>query len=116
MGDFRRLKVWQQAFDLSLVVYRLTTAFPSDERYGLISQARRASLSVVANIAEGSGRSSAADFRRFLTIARGSLHELLCHMLVARELGYIDAEQWQGIDARVDEVSRMLLVLSRPKT
>lgn len=96
-----------------MLVYRDTASFPPDERYGLVAQARRASVSVAANIAEGSGRASPAEFRRFMVIARGSLHELLCHLMIALKLDYLGPASWPDREQRIDELSRMLLALSR---
>lgn len=76
MPDFKTIKAWQKADDLTVEVYEKTRDFPSDERFGLTSQMRRAAVSVGANIAEGSGRGSLADYIRFLFIAQGSLSEL----------------------------------------
>ena len=76
MQDFKNLKVWQVAHRVTLQVYRLTPRFPNEERYGLVAQMRRAAVSTCANIAEGCGRSTDADFARFLYIAKGSLNEV----------------------------------------
>ncbi len=83
MEDFKNLKVWKKAHELTLMLYRLTRAFPKDEIYGLTSQIRRSAASVEANIAEGCGRRSDPELRRFLQIARGSASELECHLLLA---------------------------------
>ena len=89
MKDFRRLDVWQKAHRLTLEVYRLTKSFPLDERFGLTSQMRRCSASIAANIAEGCGRGSNAEFHRFLQMAMGSASELEYHLLLSRDLGYL---------------------------
>jgi len=85
--DFKELKVWCKAHELTLVVYRLTRSFPKDELFGLTGQLRRSAASIGANIAEGCGRRSDGEFTRFLQIARGSVSELECHLLLARDLG-----------------------------
>jgi four helix bundle protein len=106
MQKFQDLRVWKEAHDLTLEVYKLTSAFPSDERFGLTSQLRRASVSVEANIAEGSKRLTGADFARFANIAEGSASEVACLLLIAKDLGYVD--DVSGPIDRVGNVERML--------
>jgi len=89
-ASFKDLLVWRKAYDLTLQVYRLTEAFPSRERYVLSSQLRRAALSVPANIAEGFTRFSQTDKLRFLNIARGSLEECRCYLMLVRDLKFGD--------------------------
>src|SRR5713226_1255009 len=91
MQRFTDLKVWQRSHALVLHVYRLTKSFPSDERYGLTSQLRRAVLSVPTNIAEGSKRHTNPEYARFLNIAEGSLAETEYLLMVSRDLGYLSA-------------------------
>jgi four helix bundle protein len=90
MQDFRQLKVWQKAHQLTLAVYRLTAAFPKTEQYGMTSQMRRSAASIVCNIAEGCGRGSDPDFARFLQMALGSASELEYQLLLAKDLGWIE--------------------------
>ena len=84
MGDFRDLEVWRQATQLAVTIYRTTVHFPNEERYGLTSQTRRSAISISSNIAEGAGRRGTAEFRRFVIIAGGSLHELRSQIYVSR--------------------------------
>ena len=86
MRDFRDIKAWQKGHRLALAVYQATKRFPTEERYGLKSQARRAAASIPTNIAEGCGRDSEAEFARFLRIAAGSASELEYLLLLARDL------------------------------
>lgn len=86
MKDFRELKVWARAHELTLLVYQATGSFPREEMYGLTSQLRRAAASVPANLAEGCGRNGDAEFARFCFIAMGSASELDYHMILARDL------------------------------
>ena len=86
MKDFRQLKVWERAHQLTLAVYRATTTFPRDETYGLSSQIRRAASSIPSNIAEGCGRDGDAELSRFCQMARGSASELEYQLLLARVL------------------------------
>ena len=107
MRDFREVKVWEKAHSLTLDIYKLTRSFPKDELYGLTAQTRRAA-SVGANIAEGCGKNSKADFARFLQIALGSAEELEYHIRLARDLGFIEGETHRSLTTRVTEVKRML--------
>ena len=95
MKDFRQLKVWQKAHQLTLDVYRLTASFPSDEIYGLTTQMRRAGSSIPANLAEGCGRNGDAELSRFCHIAMGSASELEYHLLLARHLKVIGSGDYE---------------------
>jgi four helix bundle protein len=106
--DFRDLKVWRKAHQLTLAVYGLTAAFPKNELYGLTSQIRRSAASIPANIAEGCGRNGDAEFARFLQIAMGSASEVEYHLLLARDLALINATQYEDVSNNVTEVKRML--------
>ena len=108
MRDFAQLEVWRKAKDLVIDVYRETARFPVAEQYGLCSQLRRATVSITANIAEGSGRSSEQDFARFLEMALGSAAETRSHLLLAEELGYLKPEIRENLFGKVIEVGRML--------
>lgn len=113
MKDFRTLTVWQKSHELALLTYKETKQFPKEEQYGLTSQVRRAASSVSANIAEGCGRGTAAEFSRFLQIAFGSISELDCHLLLARDLGLLGNDSYEIIYARIFEVRKMLSSLIR---
>ena len=108
MRDFKELKVWKKAHGFALDVYRESQDFPADERVGLTVQLRRAASSVASNIAEGCGRGSDADFARFLSIAAGSACEAEYQLLLARDLGYLQAHNHRRLDAGVNEIKRML--------
>jgi four helix bundle protein len=108
LRDFRSLKVWQKAYQLTLDVYKATRRFPKDELYGLTSQTRRAAASVAANIAEGCGRVGGAELSRFIQIAMGSASELEFHLLLARDLGLLDTHEFESLSEHVVEVKRML--------
>jgi four helix bundle protein len=95
VGDFRKLQVWHRAHKLTLDVYRATSAFPKEELYGLTNQLRRASASIGANIAEGCGRNTDAELARYLGIAVGSANELDYHLLLARDLGYLQPAAYE---------------------
>jgi len=108
MQDFRKLNVWRKAHEMALWVYKATLPFPREEMYGLTSQLRRAASSVPANIAEGCGCGGDREFARFLRIALRSASETEYHLLLARDLGYLDAETHKSSNDRVTEVKRML--------
>lgn len=108
MRDFRELKVWEKAHQLTLNVYRVTREFPTEELYGLTRQIRRAAASIGANIAEGAGKNSRPEFARFLEIASGSASELEYHLLLSRDLGYLDAESYNLLCGQVVETKKML--------
>ena len=108
MKDFRSLKTWVKAHELTLKVYNATKAFPRDEAFGLTSQLRRACASIPANIAEGCGRSGDAELARFLSIAAGSASEVEYHLLLARDLSYLNQIEHDQLDAEVNELKRML--------
>ena len=108
MKDFRKQKVWMKAHDLALEVYRVTEAFPKKELFGLTSQIRRAGVSIPANIAEGCGRDTDADFARFLQIAMGLASELEFHLLLAHDLGFLSDPDYERLNNQTIEVKQML--------
>jgi four helix bundle protein len=109
----RDLIAWQKAVELSLTIYSVTRAFPTDEKFGLVSQLRRAGVSVASNIAEGYGRGTRQDYVRFLRAARGSIYEIDTQLLIASRLEYLPSESFQKIESQVNECSRILLGLIR---
>jgi four helix bundle protein len=109
--DFKELRVWSKAHELTVLVYKLTRAFPKDEVYGLTSQVRRSAASVGANIAEGCGRHSDGEMTRFLQIARGSASETEYHLLLAKDLGFLQETDFQVAEQAVVVVQRMLTAL-----
>ena len=111
MKDFRELKVWQKAHQLTLAVYAATRGFPREEAYGLRSQLRRSSSSIAANLAEGCGRAGDADFARFCSMAMGSASELEYWLLLARDLNLLADERYPDLVTATTEVKRMLAAL-----
>ena len=111
MQGFRQLIVWQKAHELTIEIYKAIAQFPREELYALTSQLKRAAASVGANIAEGCGRGSDADFARFLLISMGSASELEYHLLLARDLGFLPKDVYDRLNARTTEVKRMLASL-----
>ena len=106
-GPFKQLVVWQKSMELVRIVYGLSKAFPTDERYALTDQLRRAVVSIPSNIAEGNGRASNADYGHFLSIARGSLYETMTQLQVVEDLGYIKSLDPQ-VSVLTSEIGRML--------
>ncbi|MBL0180319.1 MAG: four helix bundle protein [Gemmatimonadetes bacterium] len=115
MGDYRKLLVWQRAYHLTLAVYRATRRFPTSERFGLSAQLQRATVSVVANIAEGAGRGSEKELTRFLWIARGSLTETIAELSIARDLGYLNSEDAGALIGMGNDVGRLLTGLLKAR-
>ncbi|MFQ5667701.1 MAG: four helix bundle protein [Candidatus Binatia bacterium] len=103
--DFRDLEVWRLGKQLVLLTYRLTESFPASEMYGLTSQMRRAAVSIPGNIAEGFGRYHYMDRVKFLLNARGSLNELKSHLLIARELQFVEDGPAHTVRERLDTLS-----------
>ena len=110
---FESLKAWQSAQSFALAVYRATAAWPAHERYGMAAQARRAAVSVSANIAEGSAKRGNREFHRYLDIANGSLAELQVYLLLAKELGYLTTADWGELEALRDHTGRLTWGLYR---
>lgn len=108
MKDFRELRVWQKAHSLTLHVYNVTKKFPKEEMYGLTSQMRRASSSIAANIAEGCGRKTDADFCRFLIVALGSGTELEYHILLSHDLKLLTDVEYESLQQELTEIKKML--------
>ena len=111
MQSFRQLRVWQKAHELTLEVYRATARFPREETYALTSQIKRAAASIGANIAEGCGRGSDADFSRFLLMAMGSASELENHLQLARDLDFLSEADFKRLNDATTEIKRMLASL-----
>ena len=111
MSDYRNLLVWQKAMHLAESVYLATATFPRDERFGLISQLRRASVSVPSNIAEGQGRGNDGHFIQFLGMSRGSLHEVETQLILSTRLGYLSAESQSALLIQTREVGRLTSAL-----
>jgi len=109
----RDLKVWRISLDLTETLYHVTASWPKEEQYGLVSQIRRAAVSVPANIAEGAGRRTSGEFVHFIGIARGSLAELETLLIIARRLDYIDESVHRALFDDLLELGRMATGLLR---
>ncbi len=112
----KQLRVWQKAMQLVFAVYKVTNRFPESEKFGLISQIRRSTVSIPSNIAEGHGRKSDKELIRFLNIARGSLYELDTQIEIARQLNYMSKKEFEVLSDLLDETSRILSGLHKSKS
>ena len=108
MKDFKSLKAWGKAHELTLKVYNATKSFPREEVFGLTSQLRRACASIPANIAEGCGRSGDVELARFMVIASGAASEVEYHLLLAHDLGHLRDAEYQQFNEEINELKRML--------
>jgi four helix bundle protein len=113
IASYRDLDVWQLAMDSVVEVYRVTQALPGEERFGLTAQLRRAAVAIPSNIAEGHSRLGAGEFRRFVSIARGSVAEVDTQLAVAVALGFIGADDIASLSSNLDRLSKMLFSLYR---
>ncbi|MCO6499612.1 MAG: four helix bundle protein [Vicingus serpentipes] len=106
--SFEKLKVWQQARMLSKSIYLITKSFPDEEKYGLTSQLKRASISVCSNLADGSSRHSFKDKARFTEIAYSSLTEILNQLIISSDLGFLTTQEYEKLRLQIEEISNML--------
>jgi four helix bundle protein len=109
--NFKELKVWHKSMDLVELVYKVCGRFPNDEKYGIVSQIKRSSVSIPSNIAEGSGRGSDKEFKRFLEIALGSCNELETQLLISIRLSILLKSELDEIFKLIVEVSNMTIAL-----
>ena len=107
MNNLKELKIWNKEIDLAVAVYKATANFPSDEKFGLVSQTRRAAVSISSNIAEGAGRKSNKEFNNFMGIANGSSFELLTQLLIANKLNLLSDEILEPLLFQIDKMQKM---------
>ena len=113
MRDHTKLRAFELADEVALLVYKISAGFPKEELYGLTSQMRRAAVSVPSNIVEGCARDSQADYQRFLSIAFGSLRELHYQLSLSVRLGFLDDQEWSLVEAKIIEAEKVLNGLIR---
>lgn len=113
MMPYEKWKAWEKSLELVLAIYTESRGWPSEERFGLIAQARRAAVSVPANLAEGTARRGGRELRRFADIGLGSLAELSCLLRIARDLGYLSLEDWGRLDGLRNETGKLLFGIAR---
>ncbi len=108
MHNFRKLTIWLNAIILAKEVYSITSTYPKEEKYGLVSQINRCSVSVPSNIAEGSSRSSNKEFSHFIKISMGSLFELETQLILSHEFGIISSETLRTLTSKIVSLQKML--------
>lgn len=106
--NFKDIKVWQKSVDLAVKVYHITKEFPSEEKFGMTSQMRRASVSIPSNIAEGTAKSTSKSFVNYLDISLGESYELETQAIIANLVGLLDKEQFTSLESDISEVQRMI--------
>jgi four helix bundle protein len=106
--NFKNLKVWQKSVDVAVKVYHTTKEFPSEKKFGMTSQMRRASVSISSNIAEGTAKSTSKSFVNSLDISLGESYELETQVIIAKLVGLLDEEKFTQLDADISEVQRMI--------
>jgi four helix bundle protein len=111
MQNYKELKVWDKAHQLTLKVYQLTKNFPKEEIYGLTSQVRRSAASMPANIAEGCGKNSQLELAHYLNTSLGSANETEYHLLLAKDLNYFPAIEYEALAEQINEIKAMLISL-----
>jgi len=109
MHNFRKLDIWVKSLDLVTDIYRVTNAFPNQERFGLISQMQRSAVSIPSNIAEGSAKSSNKDFARFLEMSIGSSYELETELTIASKLNYMELDVFVSLQNKIVEIQKMII-------
>jgi four helix bundle protein len=113
LTHYRELIAWQKAMELVCTIYRITNAFPAEERFGLTNQLRRAAVSIPSNIAEGQGRGVGRDFARYLRMANGSRQEVETQVLIGHRLSYLDETKTQHVMNELEELGRIISGLLR---
>ena len=108
MRNFRDLTIWQKSHSLTLKIYSLTKSFPQQEVFGLVSQMRRSASSIPTNIAEGCGRNTNPDFKRFLIISAGSASELEYQFILSKDLEFISDSKFQEMERDIIEIKKMI--------
>jgi len=108
-----RLIVWQKAIDFVKSIYQITSEFPSEEKFGLVSQMRRSAVSIASNVSEGAGRNNKKEFNQFLGMAQGSSSELETQLIISRELGLLKDDVADELIKDLDSISRMIIGLQR---
>ncbi|MFA5527408.1 MAG: four helix bundle protein [Peptostreptococcales bacterium] len=107
MQDFKKLRVWQLSREFVSDIYKITANFPNHELHSMVNQLRRASYSIPSNIAEGCGKESQKEFKRYLSIVSGSIKECECFLILAKDLNYISEEQFNEINKKLEIIGKI---------
>ena len=113
MHNFKKLQIWERSKELVLKIYEVTDNLPSSEKFGLISQIRRAAVSIPSNIAEGSARESSKEFLRFLEIAKSSSFELETQIIICEELKFFDSDLSESLLNEINQLQKMIFVFQK---
>ena len=116
MRPHEKLDLWKKAIEFVVTIYKVTDDFPKDEKFGLTSQLRRASVSIVANIAEGAGRRTSKEFRQFLSHSQGSASEVDTELVIAERLHFLNKDDYERLAEDLDHIGRMISRLSQTLT
>lgn len=113
MRKYKDLKIWIRSVDLATEMYELISKFLAEEKFGLISKMRRCSISISSNIAEGTGRSSGKEFKRFLDISYGSLYKLQTQLIISNNLRFVDDELFEKVEREIIEIQKMVFTYAK---
>ena len=113
MRDFKKYDIWALSYSLTLMVYKLTSNFPKEENFGVISQLRRACASIPTNISEGCGRNSDKEFNQFLNIALGSACETEYLFILSKDLNYVEIEVFENLNQKINEIKSKIFNLKK---
>lgn len=116
MNRFKNLAIWKRSITLATTIYKATSTFPIEEKYGLTSQLRRCAVSIGSNIAEGAGRGSKNEFKYFLSIAYGSSYELETQLIIAQNLNFLSNSDGKKLVEEIDELQKMIYSFSKSLT
>lgn len=113
MHNYKQLAIWKDGISMAVEVYKLMETLPSEEKFGLISQIKRSSVSIPSNIAEGAGRGTNKDFCRFIDIAVGSSCELDTQLIIAKELTWLEPSIYEVYEDRIDHLQKRMFILKQ---
>lgn len=113
MNRYKNLNIWKRSVALATEIYRVTSDYPKEEKYGIVSQLRRCVVSISSNIAEGAGRGSNKQFEHFLNIAYGSSYELETQMIISQNLGFINKEECDKLCSEIVEIQKMIYTFNK---
>lgn len=110
---YKKLNIWTESIEVVMSIYEITKSFPDDEKFGLVSQMRRAGISVTSNIAEGSSRQTVKHFNHFLTLALGSINELQSQLIISQKLNYVSTDDQIKLEQELTKLNNMIFAFSK---